>query len=79
MDDKKKKAPAADLSSKRAERIAKHRGGVMSKKPSFQFYPGDWLKDTALRLCSPAARGIWMDMLCLLHECPQRGVFRSKK
>ena len=51
----------------------------MGHKPSFQFYPGDWLKDTALRICCPAARGIWADMLMLLHECPQRGVFRSKK
>lgn len=50
----------------------------MPHKPSFQFYPGDWLKDTALRICSPAARGIWADMLMLLHECPQRGVFRAK-
>ena len=50
----------------------------MAKKPSFQFYPGDWMKDPALRLCSLSARGAWMDMLCLLHECPQRGVFRSK-
>lgn len=50
----------------------------MAHKPSFQFYPGDWLKDTALRICSPAARGVWADLLCLLHECPQRGVFRTK-
>lgn len=54
-------------------------GWALSKKPSFQFYPGDWLKDPALRMCSPAARGVWMDLLCLLHECPQRGVFRIKK
>lgn len=54
-------------------------GTIMAHKPSFQFYPGDWLKDAALRICSPAARGVWADMLCLLHECPQRGVFRVKK
>lgn len=38
------------------------------KRPSFQFYPGDWMRDSALRSCSVGARGIWMDMLCLMHE-----------
>jgi hypothetical protein len=38
------------------------------KRPSFQFYPGDWLRDAALRSCSTAARGLWMDMLCFMHE-----------
>lgn len=38
------------------------------KRPSFQFYPGDWLRDAALRSCSAAARGLWMDMLCFMHE-----------
>jgi len=39
------------------------------------FYPGDWQKDPCLRRCSKAAKGTWMDMLCLLFECPSRGVF----
>lgn len=38
------------------------------KRPSFQFYPSDWLRDTALRSCSMGARGLWMDMLCYMHE-----------
>lgn len=38
------------------------------KRPSFQFYPADWSTDLALRRCSPAARGIWMDVLCALHK-----------
>jgi hypothetical protein len=40
----------------------------MSKRPSFQFYPSDWLRDTALRSCSIGARGLWMDMICYMHE-----------
>lgn len=40
----------------------------MAKRPSFQFYPGDWLRDTALRTCSVAARGLWIEMICLMHE-----------
>ena len=38
------------------------------KRPSFQFYPSDWLRDTALRTCSVGARGLWMDMICFMHE-----------
>ena len=38
------------------------------KRPSFQFYPGDWLSDLKLRRCSPAARGVWIDVLCALHD-----------
>jgi hypothetical protein len=47
----------------------------MGKLPAFMFYPGDWQKDPCLRRCSKAAKGVWMDMLCLLFECPVRGVF----
>jgi hypothetical protein len=50
----------------------------MAKLPSFQFYPGDWLKDPALRCCSPAARGVWIDLLCLMFEATERGVLRIK-
>ena len=43
------------------------------KLPSFQFYPGDWMKDPALRACTIAARGIWIDMLSLMFESSRRG------
>jgi|SRR5882724_6364717 len=45
----------------------------MGKIPSFQFYPGDWLKDPALRSVSLAGRGLWMDILCLMFEAVPRG------
>lgn len=45
----------------------------MPKLPYFQFYPGDWLKDPKLSLCSPAARGVWMDLLCAMHELQRSG------
>ena len=38
------------------------------KRPAFQFYPGDWLRDTALRTCSIGARGLWIDIICFMHE-----------
>lgn len=47
---------------------------MSDKLPSFQFYPGDWMKDPALRSVSVAARGLWMDLLCLMFECTERGV-----
>lgn len=41
------------------------------KRPSFQFYPGDWLREPSLRACSVAARGLWIDMICIMHDgCP---------
>jgi hypothetical protein len=43
------------------------------KLPSFQFYPGDWMKDPELRSVSLAARGLWIDMLSLMFECDRRG------
>ena len=49
----------------------------MGKLPAFQFYPGDWMKDPALRMASKAARGMWIDMLCLMFECEERGVLIS--
>lgn len=49
----------------------------MAKLPSFQFYPGDWMKDANLRRCSKAAVGVWIDMICLMFECEDRGVFQT--
>ena len=43
------------------------------KRPSFQFYPGDWLNDSALRMCSVPARGLWIEMLCLMHQGSKYG------
>ena len=45
----------------------------MVKQPSFQFYPGDWLKDAELRVCSHFARGLLVDLLCIMFEAKHRG------
>lgn len=45
----------------------------MAKRPAFQFYPGDWRKDVELRACSLAARGLWIDLMCVAHECEPYG------
>jgi hypothetical protein len=47
------------------------------KFPWMKFVPGDWLKDPAVSLCSPAARGIWMDLICAMHEAGQSGQLRG--
>jgi len=36
----------------------------MSKNPAFQFYVNDYFRDT--RILTEAARGVWMDVLCIL-------------
>lgn len=41
--------------------------------PWLKFFPSDWRADPALRMCSLAARGLWMEMLCLMHEAVPRG------
>ena len=46
---------------------------TLSKLPGFYFYPGEWLKDPELRSCSPAARGIWFDIICLMSQCKPPG------
>lgn len=46
------------------------------KRPSFQFYPADWRNNAKLRRCSDAARGAWMDILCILHDSDEYGVLR---
>lgn len=45
-------------------------------RPSFQFYPADWKNNANLRRCSEAARGCWMDILCILHDSDEYGVVR---
>jgi hypothetical protein len=42
-----------------------------------QFYPGDWLRNPSVRAVSLAARGMWMDILCHMHQCPARGYLRT--
>jgi hypothetical protein len=37
------------------------------KKPWMKFYPADWRSDEALRSCSIAARGLWVEMMALMH------------
>ena len=42
-------------------------------QPWSKFYWADWRSDPKLKICSLAARGLWMEMLCLMHEAKPRG------
>ena len=45
----------------------------MSAPPWMKFYPRDWRGDQALRAVSLAARGLWIDCLCIMHEAQPYG------
>ena len=45
----------------------------MTDHPWFKFYPTDWRADQMLRLCSAAARGLWLECMCLMHEARPYG------
>lgn len=38
------------------------------RKPYLKFFPQAWFGDTALRGCSAAARGLWTDLLMVMHQ-----------
>jgi hypothetical protein len=41
--------------------------------PWTKFEPRAWLTDQRLRVCSLAARGLWIDLLCLMWDSDRRG------
>ena len=45
-------------------------------RPSFQFYPGDWSSNPNLKRCTFAERGIWLEVMCLMHDQAEYGVLR---
>jgi hypothetical protein len=45
----------------------------MGKSPGFWFFTGDWMKDPELRFCSIFARGLLVDLLCLMFESKRMG------
>jgi hypothetical protein len=45
----------------------------MSKLPAIQFYPGDWRKDVGVQSLNYHDRGVWFEMLLLMHDGEVRG------
>lgn len=45
----------------------------MSERPWFKLWVADWLGDTLLRSCSLGARGLLIDLVCIMHEADPYG------
>lgn len=45
---------------------------MATKRPSFQFYPADWLRDPVSG-CSLAAQGLWLRLMFLMHDSERYG------
>ena len=41
---------------------------MTKKMPWMKWEPGAWRQNAMLRLCSIEARGLWIEMICLMHE-----------
>jgi len=48
----------------------------MMRRPSFQFYPGDWRANVKLAAATVEQQGIWINLMCLMHESDEYGVLR---
>jgi hypothetical protein len=51
----------------------------MGKAPAFQFYPGDWRRDTQVQMARMETRGVWFEMLCCMWDAPERGKLTGGK
>lgn len=38
-----------------------------------KFFTSDWRSDPRLKMCSAGARGVWIEMICLMHEATPYG------
>ena len=45
-------------------------------RPWFPFYAGDWATNQKLRRCPHELKGVWIDIMCLMHESEEYGVLR---
>lgn len=43
------------------------------RQPWMKWYPTDWRADPRLRMCSLAARGLWIELIGYMHESPRYG------
>ena len=46
---------------------------AQKKLPSIQWYPGDWRKDPGVQALDYHHRGVWFEVLMLMHESADRG------
>ena len=43
------------------------------KNPWMKFYPSNWRSEPKLKMCSLSARGLWVELMCLMHEAEPYG------
>ncbi len=46
---------------------------MADKLPFIQFFTGDWKKDPGIQALDHEARGVWFEMLIIMHESDSRG------
>ena len=47
------------------------------KLPFIKFYPRDWQADPELRMCSLESRGLWFELLLIMHSAKRRGYLET--
>lgn len=51
----------------------------MNKRPSLQFYPGDWWRANDVKGCSMSTQGVWFNFLMAMWDSPEQGKIRDTK
>ena len=46
---------------------------TMNKRPSLQFYPGDWWRANDIKGCSMSTQGVWFNILMAMWDSPEQG------
>ena len=46
---------------------------MVNKRPSLQFYPGDWLRDVELQSATATTIGVWINVLCRMFDSRVHG------
>jgi hypothetical protein len=50
---------------------------MTGKHPYFPFYTGDWKKDPQLARCSVTTRGVWIELICSMHDAEEGSLTAS--
>jgi hypothetical protein len=46
---------------------------VSAPRPWMKFHPRDWQADEGLAFCSIGARGLWVELMCIMHQTQPYG------
>lgn len=64
----------SDSAKSRGGRTGLSVGAPVAKLHYLKFYPESWIAEIGLRMCSLAARGLWIDLICHMAKSPEHGV-----